>query len=129
MNVADWLEMADQSLGPDACWPTKGGIGTDGYATRWFAGIGNLRLARVALEHRLGRPIAPGMFALHTCDNRACINPAHVREGTARDNAQERTARRRTRNAYLKHTLGPQVVAWTNDGRVMYALGQGGPAA
>lgn len=129
MKIADWLEMADQSLGPDGCWPTKGSISPDGYATRWFTDSRETRLARVALAHRLGRPIAPGMFALHTCDNRACINPAHVYEGSPRDNGRDRSARGRSRNAYLKVTRGPQVVAWTNDGRVMWAIGQGGPKA
>lgn len=123
MKIADWLEMADQSLGPDACWPTKGGIGTDGYATRWFSDAGNQTLARVALAHRLGRPIAPDMNALHTCDNRACINPSHLYEGSDSDNARDRSARGRHRNGATKFTLGRLVVAWTNDGRVITSNG------
>jgi hypothetical protein len=125
MNVSEWLVMADQSLGTDACWPTRGGIGSDGYATRWFTGIGNLRLARVALEHRLGRPIAPRMHALHTCDNRACINPLHIYEGTPKDNGRDRSARRRFR----QNGDPLMVLAWTNDGRSVLSNGVKGEAA
>ena len=40
---------------------------------------------RVALELHLGRPLAPGMFALHSCHNRPCVNVAHIYEGTFQD--------------------------------------------
>jgi hypothetical protein len=66
-------------------------------------GYGRLRLVnggmgyanRVALERKLGRPIAPGMCALHSCDNPSCCNPDHLREGTNAENTQERQAKGR----------------------------------
>lgn len=125
MNVADWLEMADQSLGPDACWPTKGGIGTDGYAYRWFRDLGkSASLARIALAARLGRAITPGLHALHTCDNRACINPIHLYEGTPADNGRDRSVRRR-----FRRSADPaMVLSWTNDGRVLRSNHKGAAA-
>ena len=47
---------------------------------------------RVALEMTLGRPLDPGEWALHKCDNTACVrvDPEHVYLGSAADNARDR---------------------------------------
>lgn len=42
------------------------------------------------------RPPAPGNFALHSCDNPPCVNPRHLRWGTASENNAESFARGRT---------------------------------
>jgi hypothetical protein len=44
---------------------------------------------RLALEHRLGRPIKPGLLACHTCDVKACVEPWHLYEGTHKQNADD----------------------------------------
>lgn len=109
---ADWLRLADTSDGPDACWPTFGAIHPDGYAQSWFSDLKRgMPVARVVLAETLGRPIAPDMYACHTCDNRACLNPQHIYEGTPQQNGRDKAARGRARNAYTKVTLGPVVTA------------------
>lgn len=44
---------------------------------------------RFVLETKLGRPILNGMMACHSCHNRACCNPDHIREGTAKENTRD----------------------------------------
>jgi hypothetical protein len=47
-------------------------------------------IPRLVLEWKLGRPIRPGYYALHHCDLPPCVNPEHLYEGTAKDNARDR---------------------------------------
>lgn len=47
---------------------------------------------RLVLEVKLGRPIAEGMVAMHLCDNPGCCNPSHLREGTQKENAIQKSA-------------------------------------
>jgi hypothetical protein len=51
---------------------------------------------RYALELALGRPLDPGKYACHHCDNKVCCNPAHLYEGTAQDNSDDAVTRGRT---------------------------------
>lgn len=49
---------------------------------------------RMTMVHRLSYeafvgPIPDGMFVLHRCDNRACINPEHLWIGTQGDNMRD----------------------------------------
>jgi len=55
---------------------------------------------RLALEARLGRPIRPGYFSCHHCDNPPCVNPDHLFEGTQGDNNRDRAAKGRSRGTF-----------------------------
>ena len=50
----------------------------------------NLYAHRVALEMKLGRKLLPGMDACHSCRNRNCVAPHHLREGTRKDNMMDK---------------------------------------
>lgn len=54
------------------------------------------RAHRVAYEEAYG-PIPDGLFVLHSCDNRICINPEHLHLGTNADNMREMSERKRSR--------------------------------
>lgn len=50
---------------------------------------------RLSYEIFNRRKIADGMMILHGCDNEACCNPEHLREGTVRDNSNDTRSRDR----------------------------------
>lgn len=78
----------DVALGP--CWEWLGARNANGY------GIvrdddGSLALVhRVTLAAALDRPLAPGMYSCHRCNNRRCARPAHLYEGSPADNQADR---------------------------------------
>jgi len=72
------------------CVMYGGRIESNGYGKR-----GHTWVHREALEQKLGRPIATGLQACHTCDVRACVNPDHLYEGTRRQNMADCSVRGR----------------------------------
>ena len=93
-TLAERLEaLVDRSAGPDGCWPYKGAVGSSGYGRIMFDN--EIKGVHVwAYEHANG-PVPEGMFVLHSCDNRKCANPAHLRAGTHQDNMDDKVKRDR----------------------------------
>ena len=86
---AFWSKV-DRTGGPNACWPWLAAEDSNGYgAVKWGGKKQNAH--RVALELKLGRPLGDRMLACHSreCTTRLCCNPAHLREGTSRDNVED----------------------------------------
>lgn len=99
MNTSAFWEHVDRTAGPDACWPWTGAHINNGY--------GQLRVGRQRiLAHRLAYTlnvgdIPAGLCVLHTCDNRTCVNPAHLFLGTDGDNIRDAIAKGRLNRARL----------------------------
>lgn len=60
------------------------------------------------VAHRLawmlsGREIPNGMWLLHTCDVRKCVNPDHLYIGTHEDNMRDMSQRKRSRCSKITH--------------------------
>ncbi len=101
--------------GPDECWPWMAYIAPDGYGRIGEGGKYGRKLGahRVSLELALGRPLREGMDSCHTCDNRLCVNPAHLFEGTRDANVQDMMSKGRhwaQKRTHCKrgHELNPE---------------------
>lgn len=81
----------DKSGGPDACWLWTGRRIPSGYGHIKFEG-------KQVFTHRLSFYLTHGKWperALHRCDNPPCCNPAHLFEGSDRDNCQDAIRKKR----------------------------------
>lgn len=82
--------------GPDECWEWQASLHTSGYGRFKIASYRTVMASRFALVcsskfERLDR------FALHTCDNPKCCNPAHLYFGTHQRNMDDKKERGRWR--------------------------------
>lgn len=71
----------------DHCWTWTAGL-------RGKTGYGAIKYNKKVYDsHRfawyLTYGVFPKLFVLHKCDNRLCVNPKHLYEGTARDNVRD----------------------------------------
>ena len=70
------------------CLEWRGGCNSDGYGHLQFEGK-MLKLHRLLCMVAHGAPPSSRPLAIHSCDNRRCCNPKHLRWGSAADNNRD----------------------------------------
>ena len=84
--------------GPDDCWEWQGPRS----AERGYGCWGRRRAHRHAWEMANG-PVPDGLWVLHHCDNKPCVNPAHLYAGSRADNMRDAVERGRMHSPRRTH--------------------------
>lgn len=84
--------------GENECWNWNKKSKQDGYGRTCYKGFNNnkaMMAHRISFQLYHKRLIQENMIICHSCDNRLCCNPAHLREGTHKDNSDDKFERGR----------------------------------
>lgn len=98
---------------PQECWPWKGALSSRGYGriqTPWSSSAPAHKVSLLLA----GTAIPRGFVVDHVCRNRACVNPAHLRVVTAKENALENSASVVAVNAAKTHCKNGHVLTPDN---------------
>lgn len=103
--LALWLK-SQTAESPSGCWEWTAGKHGVGYGSisRTLGGGG---YAHRAMYQSVIGPIPDGMYVLHDCDNRLCINPEHLFPGTHLDNIKDMHAKNRQRGGSMPNEKNP----------------------
>ena len=74
----------DSSTG---CWNWTGAISSSGYGCCTVPERKRKQAHNVCYWNLFGKP--EGLFILHTCNNKLCVNPDHLYAGTLKDNSAD----------------------------------------
>ena len=92
MSARDAARFAAKHTTGGGCWLWQAS-GPNGYGAMSVGGKA-YPAHRLSYAYHRG-PIPRGMHVLHSCDIRACVNPEHLRIGSAKDNCDDKTSRGR----------------------------------
>jgi hypothetical protein len=96
MPEEEWLFWAKVDTSGN-CWIWRSAINPTGYGA--FNWRGKTRKAhRIAYELAYGVSLSSEQHVMHSCDNPACVNPAHLTLGTHLDNVRDKVTKGRQRS-------------------------------
>lgn len=88
MNTKDKF-MSRVIIAKDGCWIWTGAFrGKENYGAFYLDGK-TLAAHRFSFEFFKNETIQPRMNVLHSCDNRKCVNPNHLEQGTQKKNLSD----------------------------------------
>src|SRR5882724_814459 len=94
------------------CWMWKGSFFSRGYGSFNIIEDGRYKAIKANRQSWIyfRGPIPDGLFVLHKCDNKACVNPDHLYVGTHRQNMDDAIERKQmvsgTRHAHFVRIEG-----------------------
>lgn len=88
------------------CWIWKGALMPQGYGGFYLDSTRRRGYAHRASWEITNGQIPPGMSILHSCDNRKCVNPSHLRIGTQRDNVYDMLSKGRFNGRFKNIQIG-----------------------
>lgn len=108
-SVQEAVQRALEKVSPEAltgCWLWDGAYSNNRFGTLKYAGVA-WKASRFLFTN-LKEPINPGKYLLHSCDNEACVNPNHLRQGTQFDNMKDMYSRERQFKGKKKNQHRPK---------------------
>lgn len=91
----DVFKQIDMSVGPDKCWEWQGKYNEKARNIYWSIGNRKVIPYRMVYELVHGVTLTTEQQILHSCDNRKCCNPRHMRVGTHQENMNDMKQRER----------------------------------
>lgn len=97
---------------PSACWMWIGHKRPNGYGQLHTGGRGGKLISahRYSCQAHHGDPKDERMVAMHSCDTPGCVNPNHLRWGTASENIKEAFDKLRKRPTIMVGVHHPRAI-------------------